>query len=78
MADLPKDRTALAEEHVTRARHIVERQRNTIGEIRARGGDCAQAEDLLSVFEQSLAIFEDDLAGIVKKKGREVAGQSRI
>jgi hypothetical protein len=68
MADLLTDRTARAEQHVTTGRRIVARQRELIGEIRARGADCADAEDLLSVFERSLAIFEDDLAAIVKKR----------
>jgi hypothetical protein len=69
MADLPKDRAALAEEHVTRAGRIVARQRKTIGEIRVRRGDCSEAEDLLSAFERSLTTFEDDLAAICPNPG---------
>jgi hypothetical protein len=67
MADLPSDRTALAQDHVTSGRRIVARQRQLIVEIRARGGDCVKAEDLISAFERSLAIFEDDLASVLKK-----------
>jgi hypothetical protein len=68
MADLTADRAALAQDHVTRGRRIVARQRQLIVEIRARGGDCATAEDLLSAFERSLVIFEDDLAVILEKR----------
>jgi hypothetical protein len=50
MADLRLDRTALAQDHVTGGRRIVARQRELIAEIRARGGDCAGAENLLSAF----------------------------
>jgi hypothetical protein len=53
-------------EHVTKARDIVAKQRKLIAEIRARGGDCGNMEDMLWVFERSLAIFEDDLAAITK------------
>jgi hypothetical protein len=51
---------------VTKARDIVAKQRKLIAEIRARGGDCGNMEDMLWVFERSLAIFEDDLAAITK------------
>jgi hypothetical protein len=50
------DGKALAQQHVTKARSIVARQRELIAEIRARGGDCEKMEDLLSLFERSLAI----------------------
>jgi hypothetical protein len=70
MADLTVDCTALAQDHVTGAKSIVARQRALIAEIRARGRDSALAEDLLARFERSLAIFEDDLAEIVKQNGR--------
>jgi hypothetical protein len=66
MADLT-DRTALAQDHVISGQRIVARQRQLIADIRVRGGDCAKAEELLSAFERSLAIFEDDLASVQKK-----------
>jgi hypothetical protein len=66
MADLTTDRTALAQDHVTKGRRIVARQLQLIGEIRARGGDSVGAEDLLSAFERTLAVFQDDLASILK------------
>jgi hypothetical protein len=62
------DGKALAQQHVTKARSIVARQRELIAEIRARGGDCEKMEDLLSLFERSLAIFEKDLAAITKEQ----------
>ena len=54
-----------AMDHVVKGRRIVERQRQLITEIRARGGASAQAEELLVAFERSLVIFEDDLEGII-------------
>lgn len=59
---------ALAYEHVAKGQRIVARQRALIAELRERGGECGTAEDLLSIFERSLAIFEDDLAAILKKR----------
>jgi hypothetical protein len=55
-------------ESVTKARDIVAKQRELIAEIKARGGDCGNMEDMLWVFERSLAIFEDDLAAITKEQ----------
>jgi hypothetical protein len=62
------DQKARAHRHVTKARDIVARQRDLIAGIRARGGERGKMEDLLSVFERSLAIFEDDLAAITKEQ----------
>jgi hypothetical protein len=62
------DRKALAQQHVTKAQSIVARQRELIAAIRARGADCGTMEDLLSLFERSLAIFEKDLAAITKEQ----------
>jgi hypothetical protein len=70
MADLAANRIRLAQGHVTGGRRIVARQRQLIAQIRACGGDSEKAEDLLSMFERSLATFEDDLAEIVKKNDR--------
>ena len=53
---------AFAEQHVIKGRQIVARQRELIERIRARDGDCDKAEGLLSQFEATLAIFEQDLA----------------
>jgi hypothetical protein len=64
------DREKLAYKHVTKGRRIVAGQRELIAEIRARGGECEKAEDLLSTFERSLAIFEDDLAQILVRGER--------
>jgi hypothetical protein len=55
-------RLQLAQRHVSRGREIVTKQREIIIGIRKVGGDATLAEDLLSRFEQSLAIFENDLA----------------
>jgi hypothetical protein len=77
MADLTTSRTVVAKHHVIKARGIVARQRQLIAEIRARGGDSEKAEDLLSTFERSLAIFEDDLAKIDGNTRCEINGTDR-
>jgi hypothetical protein len=62
MSDKTKSkRHALAIDHVERGRVFVARQRKLVAEIRYRNGDCSRAEDLLSTFERSQSIFEDDL-----------------
>ena len=58
----------LAEQHVIKGRQIVARQRELIERIRARDGDCDKAEGLLSQFEATLAIFEQDLAASANQK----------
>jgi hypothetical protein len=60
-------RIALAEKHVTRGRQLVDKQREQIKRIRAQGRQSAEAEHLLGLFEQTLAIFEEDLAAIVER-----------
>jgi hypothetical protein len=62
--DTFKSRAALAEQNVDKGRRIVARQRQRIARLKARGGDCAQAEDLLSLFERSLAILEYNLEAV--------------
>ena len=67
MTEAPQGTHSLAFEHVLKGRRIVARQRQLIDQIRARGGESAQAEDLLVQFERTLAIFEDDLAVIAAR-----------
>ena len=57
----------LAERHVVEGHRIVERQRQLIAKIKACNGYSVQAEELLSVFEKSLVIFQDDLARLSKQ-----------
>jgi len=57
-----------AQRHVRRGREIVSRQRELIAEIRAGHRDTSSAEDLLQRFENSLAIFESDLADIERRQ----------
>ena len=54
----------LAREHVRKGRMLVARQQDMIGRLRATGDDCTYAERLLATFQESLAIFEDDLEKI--------------
>jgi hypothetical protein len=69
MADNPaiSARRALAIQHVERGRVIIARQRQIIDRIRAFNGDASSAEDLLSAFERSMTIFEDDLKDLEKR-----------
>ena len=62
------NRLALADDHVVQGRRIVGRQRQLISALRARSVDSGNAEDLLRAFEQTLAIFEDDLAEIAARE----------
>jgi hypothetical protein len=50
--------------HVLKGRTIVAAQRALIASRRSEGKDTADAEDLLSAFERSQAIFEDDLRAL--------------
>ena len=54
----------LAKLHVEAGRRIVQRQRQRI----ASGSVPPGAEELLRAFEQSQAIFEDDLARLIKDR----------
>jgi hypothetical protein len=51
-----------AELRVDEARRIVARQRELIAKLKTCNGYYPHEEELLSNFERSLAIFEDDLA----------------
>jgi hypothetical protein len=61
-------RKALAQEHVLRGRVIVEKQRQLVSRTKVLGNDCGQAERLLVQFEETLAIFERDLADLTQRE----------
>lgn len=64
-AAMPPSKTeqlAMAERHVRDGRAIVARQRGLIERYRSRGHSTFASEELLSCFERTQAIFEDDLA----------------
>ena len=71
MSDLD-DRITVAARHVEEARQIVIRQRERI----ASGKAGAEAEVLLKTFEQSLAIFEGDLARLRSERDGKSKGVS--
>jgi hypothetical protein len=50
-------------------RRIIERQRRLIDRLNEHGHDTAAAEDLLLAFERAQAIFEADLAAILRRGG---------
>jgi hypothetical protein len=53
-----------AARHVREGKLIVVRQRALIADLKAGGHDTEAAENLLTLFERTLAIFEADLAAI--------------
>ena len=57
----------VATRHVEQGRRIVEQQRKRIAE----GGAGPGAMELLKTFEQSLAIFEADLARLLRERDRK-------
>jgi len=59
-------RRALAEQHVELGRRIIERQRNIIANKKTAKLDVIFAEQLLTQFEITQKIFEDDLASLIK------------
>ena len=60
-------RPAVAAHHVDEGRRIVEQQRRRIAE----SGAGSDEVDLLKTFEHSLAIFEADLARLLKERDRK-------
>jgi hypothetical protein len=50
------------------ARRMVDRQRRLIAELQADGHDTEIAQDLLLVFERSQAMFERELAAVLKEQ----------
>ena len=58
------DRKRRAQQHVASGRRLVTQQRREIAEIKARQGDSSDSQMLLSTFEMTLAIFEQDLSEI--------------
>jgi len=68
MICMVESRHEMALRHVRRGREIVASQEQKVTNLRERGRDTSQAEDLLNVFTRSLNIFEKDLAEIEGKK----------
>jgi hypothetical protein len=68
MTDRIAARRAMAMQHVTDGRRVVERQRHLVGVYERRGGDTCLAVALLAEFERTLRVFEDDLEEILKQQ----------
>jgi hypothetical protein len=68
MAFPEEDRLALARRLIDETRRIVERQRAIIHRRQLAGLDTELSEDVLRTFEQSLVMFEDDLALLSPKR----------
>lgn len=61
-AQAPVYQEHVYQDHVDKARSIIARQRLLIAKLRARGGNSEQAEELLAVFEETLAFIESNAA----------------
>jgi hypothetical protein len=62
----PMEETDIEAAHrrVTQGRRIVAEQRDKIARLKAQGGDARDAQKQLRLFENALAIFEEDLAAL--------------
>ena len=58
----------MAERHVEEGRRTVARQRQLVARQKALGQDTAVSESLLSEFQRSLVVFEEDLQSIRDQK----------
>jgi hypothetical protein len=58
----------MAARHVTSGRRIVAGQRKLVEQRLAEGKDVREAEQLLSQYERTQAIFEDDLKQLTSKQ----------
>lgn len=61
------DKIAAAQKRVAESKEVVERQRATIAEKKAAGLDTKVSELLLGTLEKATAVFEDELAALIKK-----------
>lgn len=61
-------RIAMAHRHVATGHSIIARQHNVIAKTHKLGTDASSAEELLVQFEKSQAIFEDDLARLLRER----------
>ena len=59
------ERIAMAQRHVAIGRDVIVRQRNVVAKKRDPGVDASFAQQLLARFEQSQAMFEDDLERLI-------------
>jgi hypothetical protein len=64
------ERILMARRHLETGQSVIERQRNVISKKRDFGLDSSGAEQLLVQFENSQAMFEDDLARLLKEQQR--------
>ena len=62
------ERISMARRHVATGHSVIARQRDVIAKKRAFGADASGAEELLDQFEQSQAMFESDLARLLKER----------
>jgi len=56
-----------ARRHVVAGRRIVDDQQRLLDRLRDQDGDTALCQDLLILFTRSQAIFEEDLAALLRK-----------
>ena len=58
---MSETRREMAVRHVLSGRKIVAAQRERVHRLRLEGKDTSEAENLLTQYKRTLAIFEDDL-----------------
>jgi hypothetical protein len=64
---MPETRGEMALRHVIAGRRIIVAQRERIARLLGQGKDTAQAEQLLSQYERTQAIFEDDFERLTER-----------
>jgi hypothetical protein len=73
---LHEDLLAIARRNVARARQLVESQRAVVHRREIAGLGTELSEEVLRMFERSLAKFEDDLARLTPTKTASNAGSA--
>jgi hypothetical protein len=63
-----EDRYEQAHRHVTNGLYVIERQRILIERQKSLSADTKRSEELLSQFERSQVIFEEDLDRIILER----------
>ena|SRR5215471_4647307 len=71
-----EDEYWLARYHVTRAEEFLAKQREIIEYLDSKGLDASSAEDLLSLFERSLAVMRRHLA-FIERQLAERSGKAK-
>lgn len=66
----------LARRHVRRGREIISEQKKRIESLRQKSLDCSDANAILKLFEETLAIYEVDLSRLEAQARRKALRQA--